>query len=74
MLDDLMKNHKLIGLKYNQLIDSLGEPNYLEDSIISYRITEDYGSDIDPVYVKTLQFSISRDSIVTSFKIKEWKK
>ncbi|KAA5536546.1 hypothetical protein F0919_02440 [Taibaiella lutea] len=74
MLKDLLTNHKLMGLKYSQLINTLGEPNYIDDSLLGYGIIEDYGSDIDPVYTKTLQFTISKDSIITSFKVSEWKK
>jgi hypothetical protein len=39
-----------------------------------YVINTDYGNDIDPVYRKTLTIYLNKDSIVTGFKIKEWKK
>ena len=35
---------------------------------------EDYENDIDPVYTKDLTFTFSRDSIITTFKLVEWKK
>lgn len=74
MLKDLTTNHKLIGLSYSQLIKYLGDPDSKDTNIVVYRIAVDYGSDIDPVYSKNLQFSYSKDSIITSFKILEWKK
>jgi len=76
MLDDLIQNQELKGLTYKQLIDKIGEPEkgYDSDSnSIYYDIVIDYGQDIDPVYVKTLEFNLDRDSIVTDFKINEIK-
>ncbi len=72
MLDDLIRHHKLIGLTYRQLIDSIGEP---EENInggsltIYYNIITDYKHDIDPVYSQTLQFAFDKDSIVKSFRL-----
>lgn len=77
MLNDLTKNYKLTGLSYRQLINLIGEPeNYSdkEKNIIYYEIETDYGNDIDPVYTKTLQLKLTKDSTVESFEIKEWKK
>ncbi len=74
MLNDLTTNNKLVGLKYSQLIEFLGRPNYRDSSSLAYTIIEDYGADIDPVYTKTLDFTFSKDSIITAFKLVEWKK
>jgi len=78
MLDDLTSHHKLVGLKYSDLISLLGRPDYTddfrEDTTIAYDIIVDYGFDIDPVYTKTLQFQFSKDSVVTGFHIVESKK
>jgi hypothetical protein len=74
MLKDLIENHKLVGLKYSQLTDSLGRPDIKENHTLGYRIEEDYGKDIDPVYTKDLIFYFSKDSIITLFKVSEWKK
>ena len=74
MLGDLTKNHKLVGLNHNQIIELLGTPQYEDSSRISYQVVHDYGSDIDPIYTKYLNLALSKDSIVTSFKIDEWKK
>lgn len=74
MLKDLTSNYKLVGLQYSQLVDMLGEPNFKDSSFIGYTIIVDYGSDIDPVYTKNLDFTFSKDSTITSFKVDEWKK
>lgn len=74
MLRDLTTNYKLIGLSYHQLIDRLGMPDNKDSSLVSYKIVVEYGSDIDPVYTKDLKFTYSKDSLITSFKVVEWKK
>lgn len=77
MLKDLTKNYKLTGLSYRQLINLIGEPEKYSDKekdMVYYEIETDYGNDIDPVYTKTLQLKLTKDSTVESFIIKEWKK
>jgi hypothetical protein len=74
MVADLTTSYKLIGFKYSQLIELLGIPDNKDSSSLSYKIVVDYGHDIDPIYTKSLDFSFSKDSIVTSFKFNEWKK
>lgn len=73
VLDDLLAHHKLKGLTYTQLIDSLGEPaNYgdIKDSVY-YDVVVNYGY-LDPKSGKYLVFSLSKDSIVTGFKVVQW--
>lgn len=74
MLKDLTTNYKLVGLKHNEIINLLGEPNYSDSSSFAYQVIEDYGSDIDPVYTKNLDFEFKKDSLITALKIAEWKK
>lgn len=74
MLKDLTTNYKLIGMTYSQLVRLLGEPDYRSDSTLSYKITVDYGHDIDPVYTKDLDFVYTKDSTIKSWKLNEWKK
>ena len=74
MLKDLTSNYKLAGFKYSQLIALLGIPDNKDSSSLSYKIVVDYGHDIDPVYTKNLDFIFSKDSIITSVKVNEWKK
>lgn len=74
MLTDLTTSHKLVGLKYSQLMELLGTPDFTDSSSLSYKIEVDYKHDIDPVYTKDLDFTFSKDSIITSFKVNEWRK
>jgi hypothetical protein len=72
MLGDLVENHKLKGAKYNEVISLLGQPNAHDSMSFSYDIAIDYFG-IDPVYVKYLEFVISKDSVITAFHLEEWK-
>ena len=74
MLSDLVEHHKLSGMTYNDVINMLGQPNAADSASFSYDIVVDYGSDIDPVYVKYLEFVIAKDSVVTAIRIKEVRK
>jgi hypothetical protein len=73
MLKDLITNYKLIGMKYPEVVELLGEPNFKDSSSFGYNIVVDYGYDIDPVYTKTLDFTLSKNFTITSFKVDEWK-
>lgn len=75
MLKDLTKNHKLIGLTYWELVGLLGYPehsDYMDTDTYYYTIQTDYGFNIDPVYIKNLEFQL-KDSVVVDYKIKEYK-
>ena len=73
MIKDLTTNHKLIGLKYSELINLLGMPRGTYDSDIWYEIYTSYGW-LDPDHSRTLDFVISKDSIVTTYKVNDWKR
>ena len=77
MLKDLVKNHKLLGITYKQLIDSLGSPNDYDnrDDTVRYDIVVEWGWGFSatPVGGKILNLNLSSDSVVTSYKISEWK-
>ncbi len=76
MIDDLTNNFQLKGKRYNEIIELLGQPQGKGDNDLQtfYDIDVDYGSDIDPVYSMTLAFQFDKDSVVKTFKVKEWKK
>jgi hypothetical protein len=74
MLTDLTTNYKLKAMKYSEVVNLLGTPNFKDSISFGYDIIIKYGSDIDPVYTKTLNFIFSKDSIITAFKVDEWKK
>ena len=74
MVNDLVSNYKLEGLTYKELVDLLDSPQGSDGNSIWYYVDEDYGNDIDPVYSKSLIFYLDKDSIITGFKIKEYRK
>jgi hypothetical protein len=77
MLNDLMENHKIKGLKYSELVNLLGEPEIektSENITAYYNIATEYGLDIDPVYIKNLVISLSIDSTAQSCIVTNWKK
>ena len=74
MLTDLITNYKLKGAKYSEIISLLGAPNFQDSTSFGYDIITRYGSDIDPVYTKAIDFTFSKDSIITSFNVEEWDK
>ena len=76
MMNDLRNDYQLIGMSKNEIIKLLGEPeNYsdLEENTIAYGIMEDYGWNIDPVETKTLRIELTKDSLVSGYKIIHWK-
>lgn len=74
MVGDIIEHKNFIGLKYRQLIDSLGEPSRRDKNRIYYSIETDYGRDVDPVYTSYLVLVFDKDSLVKEIKIEEWKK
>lgn len=76
MINDLILNHKLVGLNKIEVIELLGEPeNYsnADANSIYYNIVTDYGFDIDPVYIKNLKIEFNQSEQVLSYKIEEKK-
>ena len=75
MLFDLTENNKLKGLTYKELVEKVGKPENSTNEInkIFYNIETKYGSDIDPIFVKVLEFKFNKDNLVTDFKITELK-
>ena len=75
MLNDLLSNHKIIGLSYHQLNDLLGEPTKDDSLRVYYPIKIKYATlSPDPNYEKDLVIYLNKDSVVTKTKITEWEK
>ena len=76
MINDLIKNYQLKGKTYNEIIEFLGQPQSGMDfdHEVYYDIDVDYGSDIDPIYTKTLTLGFSKDSITQKVVVQVWKK
>jgi hypothetical protein len=76
MASDLTKNHLKSGMKYSEVISFLGQPENIQspkDGEIIYELQVEYGSDIDPISGKNLILNFSKDSILSKYKIEDWK-
>ncbi len=74
MVDNILKNLKLVGQTNKEIESLLGNPDFVEQNSFSYKIDEDYGSDIDPISSTNLTFKYNKDSIITQAKKNVWKK
>ena len=76
MINDLIKNYHLKGKTYNEIIELLGQPqsNIDNDQQVFYDVDIDYGTDIDPIYSKTLNLKFSKDSVVLKVDVVELRK
>ena len=71
MLNDLLTNHKIIGLTYQQLLLKLGQADnneFTKSGILRYQISAEYTWG-DIVHIKALDFYFNADSVITSSKI-----
>lgn len=76
VLDDLLANHKIVGLTHYEVIQLLGSPQYRDTASFkySYQIEDTgikYNPKKKPVYIKNLVLYFSKDSIVTKTDIYE---
>ncbi len=67
MLNDLITNEKLKGLKKKEVIDLLGRPDRIDSSYLFYRIAQQRIG-FFPLHTKTLVIKLTKDSTV------EWRK
>jgi hypothetical protein len=74
MVDDILKYLKLKGQTISEIENLLGQPDFKEQNEFSYKITEDYGTDIAPIATTTLTIKFNKDSVITEAKKDEWKK
>ena len=75
MLSDLINNYKLTGLKKNEVLNLLGQPNRSGSGYLFYTIIYKYRGNIPvPVHTKTLVIKLARDSTVEWGKIHEEKR
>ena len=64
MVDDLIKNHKIKGASYKEIVQLLGEPQEKDSATVFYQVIMDFKGDIDPVYTENLEISLDRKSVV----------
>ena len=71
MLNDLIANVKLHGLKKDSLIELLGEPDRCNEGHLYYTIRQPYLGNLVPLYTKSLVIKLTKDSTVEWRKIHE---
>lgn len=76
ILEDLMDNHKIKGLKHYDLVQLLGSPQFRDTTkfIYTYQIEDtgtEYNPKKNPIYRKNLLVYFSKDSVVTKTEIFE---
>ncbi|MFD0751817.1 outer membrane protein assembly factor BamE [Mucilaginibacter calamicampi] len=76
ILDDLLANHKIVGLNHYQVVQLLGSPQFRDTSVFKYSYQiEDTGTKYNPkkkpIYTKNLVLYFSKDSIVTKKEVTE---
>lgn len=85
VIDDLLKNHLHKGMLYQDVIDLLGKSystnsdTCAQDTTTSIEIEYEVEvktkfSDIDPVGGSYLKIIFGKDSLITNYKVIEWKK
>ena len=70
MVDDLLSNHQIKGLTYQQIVLKLGVPDNHEQTppgLLRYEIIVDYTYG-DIVHIKALDFYFAKDSIINTWK------
>ncbi|GAB4036415.1 hypothetical protein [Spirosoma gilvum] len=72
MVSDLLSNYQLKGMPVSDAIDLLGAPDSQDIQALNYKISEEYGSDIDPQQGKNLILLYTKDSTVTRIKLENW--
>jgi hypothetical protein len=72
MVDDLLATHKLVGLKFSNVVGLLHYPDRFSYDSLSfhYEITRKM-SGIDTLYTKNLVFTMGKDKVITSVKVTE---
>jgi outer membrane protein assembly factor BamE (lipoprotein component of BamABCDE complex) len=71
IVDDLMKNHHITGLTFDQVIDSLGSPQRRDSLKFTYQILDNSFefAQKDAIRKKNLIVYFNKDSVAVKFEI-----
>jgi outer membrane protein assembly factor BamE (lipoprotein component of BamABCDE complex) len=71
IVDDLMENHHIKGLTFDQVIDSLGSPQRRDSLKFTYQILDNSFAfaQKDPIHKKNLIVYFNKDSVAVKFEI-----
>ncbi len=76
MAKNLVNQKLLIGKTRDEVQEMLGKPNPIPEEIqnkIIYTVEEDFGWDIDPVYIEWLEITFNQENKVEKTEIKSRK-
>ena len=76
MVEDLIKRYKLTGMKREELVNLLGQPeNYTDvDSASAYYLLKEKYDVIDPISIDHLVLLFDSTGHIREYKIKHWEK
>ena len=69
MILDLISSNTLIGMKSDEIINLLGEPEFEKENSLQYLIREKYSWNIDPDYIKYLIVEMNEKDIVKNIYV-----
>jgi len=69
IVDDLLHNYKLKGLKYPQVRHLLRYPQYMDSTKFSYELISTHTNLLKPDHIKNLIFYMTKDSVVTKVEL-----
>jgi len=65
IVNDLLKNYKLKGVKYKEIVHLLRYPQFKDSTHFYYEIIDTHDNMHRPDHVKNLVFYMGKDSIIT---------
>ncbi len=71
MLNDLVYSKQLKGMKWDSVINRLGEPTRSDTNYLFYTILQPYIAGLVPLYTKSLVIEFNVDSTVRTTRIHE---
>jgi hypothetical protein len=71
MLKDLIANGNLKGLKKDEVLDLLGQPDRTDNGHLFYTVDQEVFANIMPLHTKSLVIKLNKDSTVEWRKIHE---
>lgn len=72
MVKDVIMNNIVHGVKYDYVLNQLGQPNRIDNGHLFYSIVQDYFPNTKwPIHTKTLVIKLTKDSTVEWRKIHE---
>ena len=69
IVNDLLKNYKLKGVKYKQIVHLLRYPQFKDSTHFYYEIIDTHDNMHRPDHIKNLVFYMGKDSVITNVEL-----